>query len=641
MDSLKNLPHSFYPAIDSFLVKDLAQSVAGDVPIMVLFSSFLGKIPKIIFFLAIKRALESTKELFNPIQDLVKSAVRASTYTKKIYEQKDATALEFYLCVSLKNEEKNLNGLTPQVFLTEANSQLTLHYIPFFHAKEITRIEQIGKDRFEEYLKNVSGRVSYKVLRCNSDKVNYESAAFSKLYPSANYIRLSKMIKRHFDVSSITGINNVLGVLVDGEPGLGKTKFADFAAEHVVAQNIYKADLSGLVEINFDVIMTAMYSAVTVERKTIFLIDELDKYVDYRLAQIFVLPEMEDREEVVNREKQRILYKILRVLERDVPHPVVVIFCSNNFSSIFEGVDMTHHKSLLSRFMKVEFERCDREELADYVYHYNEKFSGTDYYEDVSHSEIRKRIKEDASLTYRQLYQISIRANYELEETIRLINEGKLEDIVVEPLPVEKEVKVVKKEPDEKEVKVVKKEPVEKEVKEVKKEPVEKEVKEVKREPVEKEVKEVKKEPVEKEVKEPNPSDSDSDSDSDEVPIKMKITATKQEPVETARPDKWKSYVALANARDGVREEKNGHVKEILKIFNKMEECSVLDYTLTVVELFQYLAHNPSAHLIIDEAQGLFGVVKEKAMQIYEMSPEILVSCDEQTKQFLAAIAGR
>jgi MoxR-like ATPase len=597
------LPHSFYPAIDSFLVKDLAQSVAGDVPIMVLFSSFLGKIPKIIFFLAIKRALESTKELFNPIQDLVKSAVRASTYTKKIYEQKDATALEFYLCVSLKNEEKNLNGLTPQVFLTEANSQLTLHYIPFFHAKEITRIEQIGKDRFEEYLKNVSGRVSYKVLRCNSDKVNYESAAFSKLYPSANYIRLSKMIKRHFDVSSITGINNVLGVLVDGEPGLGKTKFADFAAEHVVAQNIYKADLSGLVEINFDVIMTAMYSAVTVERKTIFLIDELDKYVDYRLAQIFVLPEMEDREEVVNREKQRILYKILRVLERDVPHPVVVIFCSNNFSSIFEGVDMTHHKSLLSRFMKVEFERCDREELADYVYHYNEKFSGTDYYEDVSHSEIRKRIKEDASLTYRQLYQISIRANYELEETIRLINEGKLEDIVVEPLPVEKEVKVVKKEPVEKEVKVVKKEP------------------------------------VEKEVKEPNPSDSDSDSD--EVPIKMKITATKQEPVETARPDKWKSYVALANARDGVREEKNGHVKEILKIFNKMEECSVLDYTLTVVELFQYLAHNPSAHLIIDEAQGLFGVVKEKAMQIYEMSPEILVSCDEQTKQFLAAIAGR
>lgn len=262
----------------------------------------------------------------------------------------------------------------------------------------------------------------------------------SRLYPSKNYQKLEKIISSHYDVSELVGVHSVIGVIIDGVPGLGKTKFADFAADEGLAGTVNKIDMTAFLNLEFSVLMSKFYHQFEVEYNTIFMIGEVDKYLDVRIDREYEIYKIEnfkrnsenDGDELVMpmsfkefqvSAKNKFLFEMLAVLERDgLKKSVVVIFCSNNFHSIFEGVDLTHHKSLYDRFIKINFEKCDHQEIIQYIDHYNEKLQGTRYQCPESTSVLGQLLRSDISVTHRVLHQISIECQYDPIKIIHRLN---------------------------------------------------------------------------------------------------------------------------------------------------------------------------------------------------------------------------
>ena len=126
---------------------------------------------------------------------------------------------------------------------------------------------------------------------------------------------------------------------------------------------------------------------------------------------------------------------MLSLLERDgLLHPVVVLFCSNNFTSIFDGIDVTHHRSLYSRFMKVTFKVCDHDEVVDYLQFYNDRLAGSPYHCDFDHDALSKTLRDDVAVTHRRLHHLSIDAKYNSVDTVRRLNGVSQHDLELDEL---------------------------------------------------------------------------------------------------------------------------------------------------------------------------------------------------------------
>lgn len=152
---------------------------------------------------------------------------------------------------------------------------------------------------------------------------------------------------------------SVCGLLLDGKPGLGKTKFTDFAVIEKLAGHVFKVDMTSMLNYKFSQVIDSMYHGVSITTDTIFMIDEIDKYIDYRISVEFDELQksntkdsfVQTEEDFRRKQKTTFLYDMLSILERDgLSHSVVVLFCSNNFHSIFDGVDLKHHMIVLLPF---------------------------------------------------------------------------------------------------------------------------------------------------------------------------------------------------------------------------------------------------------------------------------------------------
>jgi hypothetical protein len=241
-------------------------------------------------------------------------------------------------------------------------------------------------------------------------------------------------------------------LLIDGVPGLGKTKFADFAVESKLAGAVYKVDMTSMLKYPFSKVLLSIYHDVQINTSTIFMIDEVDKYIDYRVVVEYdeEVDNSKEEDKIISKSfdefkihaKTTFLYDMLSILERDgTGFPVIVIFCSNNFHSIFEGLDITHHKSLYDRFMKIKFKECNHSEIINYIMYYNKIFKGTKYENKINQIEIENKLKRDILVTHRTLHHISVEAKYYAYDMIKLLNAHVSEDDSGEGL-VEKIVKI-------------------------------------------------------------------------------------------------------------------------------------------------------------------------------------------------------
>lgn len=420
--------HSYTMNVDSIIMQEVVNSFSSkSVCLTGLVSALFAKVPKLLLFIVAKKCIESSSSVLTPLQDLLKKLFIRLAYTTESFALKHPSNKEYFYATKFKENATSLEekGLLPTHVRVE-NETVFVDYLSYANKQEIECIKALGEDDFRLYQKTLKKKkVLYETACLVKNEVKYVPCTASALYASKNYTKLGKMIASHFEISALVSTNNVLGILLDGIPGLGKTKFADYAANTTLASSIFKIDMTAFINQSFQSVLDAIYYSRKVITNTIFMIDELDKYMDARLQKEFYSQPEERKlewDEFCAYIKLDYLHSMLRILERDdISAPVIVIFCSNNFHSIFEGVDITHHRSLYDRFMKVQFHPCDKDELIDYCLYYNEQLKGTDYHTAISKEELHEQLDEDISITFRALHYLSIEAMYKIDKLVDLI----------------------------------------------------------------------------------------------------------------------------------------------------------------------------------------------------------------------------
>ena len=400
----------------------------------------LSSTGKIVGLLLIRYYMTEFSNLYTMFTPIVKACLY-----KSIRLDMSCKCTELYAANRFKREISEnpvKNGIA--IYFDLANDQGILTYLPFVHAKYISYIMDLGKKDFIAQELLTKQKTLCKTL---------DSKFIPKvLFPSNNYVKIDKLIDRHFTVVKMTGLASALGILIDGEPGLGKSMTADYLANKGIYGEVRIIDMTKHLTVEFSTITAKVLQDT--DHNCIIVFDELDKYIDYYIRESYMkLKEEESKpipptknenlsplaastmheeitkkiptmEEHRTRVKEKFLYDVLSLLETRVfPKGVIFIFCANNFDSIFNDVDMTHFTSLKDRFLSVQYERCDAEELGRYITYFNDMMQNTPIYiESDELNTIKDSIKPHITITYRKLTQLSIKVQYDIPVLIEELN---------------------------------------------------------------------------------------------------------------------------------------------------------------------------------------------------------------------------
>lgn len=454
-------------------ITDLALSDKGCITDFT--KTIIPKLPVIAFMVIVKKCIENSNDFFYTLWKGIRYIVKKTLYTEHILvNPNDAKTKCYYYCKCYtKRKYSFFNQLFP-IYIDYVNDEerfeTTVSYMNWYprHKRIMDEAEKEATKDFKDYELSVSQvKVLYKKLVVDESNIKYVDTKPSLLYSSQNYINLTKIIKSYTSKAKKIQSFSVLGLLIDGVEGLGKTTFLDYAVSEKIVGSVYKVDMTTMLKYDFSLLLRLMYHKIDITTDTIFMFDELDKYLDYRIKMDY-----EDELKTINNNnkknkqsntldekkfyetaKTNFLYDMLSILERSgLSHPVIVIFCSNNFNTIFNNIDMTHHKSLYSRFMKVKFTPSDHTEIVNYITYYNDQFVDEPDYVAIDKPTLSKLLRKDILITHRRLHHISIESQYNPFTMVELLNQEP--NVVI----VNKEVKNVVEEKKEKENKEEKEE---------------------------------------------------------------------------------------------------------------------------------------------------------------------------------------
>lgn len=314
------------------------------------------------------------------------------------------------------------------IYVTATADKVTVISARYLH----TPLERQMEARAEiEHLASLSPVAQFS--QWNGSK--YELQTPTVLYPSPNFERLKEIIRNHTLATQHLRNFNIVGILIDGEPGLGKSMAIHHLANSNVVRRLYRADLS-LVEClktPMDRLFRSIYHQIAISEPTVFLFDEIDKWLSYQeqdgYRQLLSKPQPKDTveerptfEDYSRTFRTEFLYALLGILERFGQTGVgIVIFCSNNFDSIFGDLDMTHFRSLKDRFQRLTFHRYSATDIADYLRYNNQRFLGSELH--VPNLESILVQIPDCSITARKLNEITILHGYRPAEIVAAITD--------------------------------------------------------------------------------------------------------------------------------------------------------------------------------------------------------------------------
>jgi DNA polymerase III delta prime subunit len=429
--------------VNKEVVKLVLAAFEGTVKTSLL--KLLLSIPKTVAVILANYYCGNCEKLLTFIKSLVWNLVKHIIYSKTVFNinytsEKDIDhfiAKEFLQFNEINNGIVNFLPIYIRNIGCDEDEYpvVEVYFVNIIHNATILSIKQRAEEKFNLYKSKLNKTVYYKY------DAGYKVQTPYNLYSSKNYLELKNIVEADIVSSKIVKSYSVFGILIDGEPGLGKSSFSDFIATQGVVGNVYRADLSTESARKKD--HTALFNDIfhdkIISDSCIFMIDEMDKYLDYRINSTYVVireidvftnkpiePSIYEKEKSFRshsiKYRTEFLYALLGVLERSgLNHPCTVIFCSNNFESIFNGLDMTHFESIKSRFARVKFNRCDRLEISEYIRYYNKKLEGTKFHK-TEIEQIIEKLKPDMTVTYRNLHQITKLSSFDFALIVNKLN---------------------------------------------------------------------------------------------------------------------------------------------------------------------------------------------------------------------------
>lgn len=456
METVQNLMAN-YTSPETLITQEVLKAVSSfscSESFFKTLKSLAGNGWKILLFFVIHHYL-----IKNPqnIIDFVKTIGRMVMYRRKRLSMKEVNAdliMARRIQKNVKDGSEDVNGLP--VYSSKDGDELVVEYCPVIHTFHLTETRDIAEKEYSEYKTKLTTKINTLGGKDIEPKV---------LFPSVNYTKGSKMVRKFFSVAETTGMFRSLGALLNGRPGLGKTDFLAFIARMNLVKNALYVDMTKHLSKSFDDVVKAIYAAEKAGTYVIF-IDELDKYQDQRIREEFkmecrTISERNEKTEgsealpewgeYLSESKTKFVYKLLNLIETEnFADGVIFFFCSNNFETLFEGVSDMHTRSLKRRFLNLKFEMCGCEEFKDYVRFFNEKNIGTSEYTDKDTLEMHlKNVREDLLIPFSNIHFANIEACFEVERLVEIVNEWEDDtplDVAVSSPPITPKVGVVSSE---------------------------------------------------------------------------------------------------------------------------------------------------------------------------------------------------
>ena len=338
-------------------------------------------VPKILSILTIKYATENVDKVYGVSVKLLTTLF----YSKTEYFINGSSSVGSKLDrMMFKIPKTELNNI---LFRMEKDA----HVIRLYNMRLLPYSKNYNK-LFSEIHNSDAILHSQCVKFVRNDKTQLsESIIPNKMFPSKNFKMLAKVINRSIELAERLGYYQTIPILINGEPGLGKTKSLDYLAYNSTLGNIRKVDLTSYINSDIPLQKILTFIIVNITSHTAIFIDELDKYISSKCQFI------EDPEKAC----EEMLNDILSLVELDSTgkYSVFIIFCSNNFDTIFEHISIEnklHYASFKDRFFQLQFNRVDKDEFCEYI-------KWLDDTKDVDN--LLELIPDDFNITFHKLYQ--------------------------------------------------------------------------------------------------------------------------------------------------------------------------------------------------------------------------------------------
>ena len=382
-------------------------------------------IPQIFLIIILKHYTTNSWSLIESIKFVMDFFIKLIRYKKvKLEMYKEELNINHYIYKILKNDYN---------LICDDREEFTFVQIPR-NKNFMSKVLEKANDKLNKKMKETKKCIGYE-LRIDGGKFCYKKISPMHLFSSSNYVNLKGIIDCFIETSILTKTSKVIGILIDSEPGQGKSTFMRYLSNYTICDKCYRIDMTEFITVPFDGVIKSAFTKII--EPSVYMIDEVDKYIHYQIKNSYdeyIQKKIKDEEENIEtyeyfceKEKVKFLFGIVKLLEQTQNDaPSVIIFCSNNFDTIFEGIDMTHFESLITRFKKVRFNHCDKNNAMEFIRFNNDSFIGTKYYTDKDQLEnIISKINDDLKVSYRELDQIYIDCQKNPEQTVHELNHYK------------------------------------------------------------------------------------------------------------------------------------------------------------------------------------------------------------------------
>lgn len=343
------------------------------------------------------------------------------------------------------------------------NIEVNFEYNRFIHYFVIKRCY----DDAYNYEINNHGRSNKKRLNvayineeAASNNINFNKCIPDAIYENSNLKQIGNIVREYIKISKTLDTYQQTTLLINGEPGLGKTKISDYICNNELCDEVFVYDMTKFRTIDPKVIFNHIIKQTNlINNIYLVVIDELDKYLDWwiswsyendkekKVSTILNNPDFKDVanvamnigvvktfEEYNKIMRTYFLIELLTLIDmRNTGSRRIFTICSNNFWTIFNCIDMTHFESLKDRFINITFVKCNKEELYKFMKYYNRIYR-TDIKKKYIHreefNELFNNIPNDFEITMRKLNQLFTKNNYCIRSTLEYIGEQETKNII-------------------------------------------------------------------------------------------------------------------------------------------------------------------------------------------------------------------
>lgn len=372
---------------------------------------------------------------------------------------------EYHLVSTFYEMKKNvMNEYGLPISFRVDGADLIIEYSKIFHKTFIKELYNNARFNYNKFMEEVNNPST--ILKvCISN--NREKTVIPGFYfESSNYTKLDKIINLYLNLQNANGDKQNLVVLLSGIPGLGKTHSVYYIAKKDLVKEIMIYNMTHFVDIDFKKFVDDTISKTAFKGRTIIMIDEIDKWLATYAKNAYNkkrdengksktggggrgamggmgggrggMDNMDDGSEKSDIEKfdeflcdykNNFLLELRNMIEAEYTYPLIFIFCTNNFDTLFEGLGNNHHEALKSMFTNVTFEKCDKNEIIRFLewrnnnnLKINNELVRNLYYDEEKFKQSVTKLNDDVSMTYRHAMHLLKISSYDIDTFVNNAN---------------------------------------------------------------------------------------------------------------------------------------------------------------------------------------------------------------------------